>query len=82
LAGLVRERSLEAQVPGRETLRGTDLLFLRYHTRPEESGSEKVYDFSRASLSDRREHGQRDAERACAAMPRATGEPGLRVHRL
>lgn len=82
LAGLGRERSLEAQLPKRADQPGTDLMFLRYHAPLQESGSEKAYDFSRASLADRCEQGRQDAERALARLPERLGPAGLRVHRL
>jgi NTE family protein len=81
LAGLLRERGLEAQVPGRDKLPGTDLVFLRYQAPPDESGSEKPYDFSRASLAERREQGRTAMQRALANLPEVAGAPGLRVHR-
>jgi NTE family protein len=82
LNGLVRERALEARLSPEDKSGGTDLFYLSYRALPDESGSEKPYDFSRATLSDRRREGRADATAALAqlaSLPTA-GTPGLRVH--
>ena len=82
LEGLVRERALEARLAAGEDTAGTDLFYLSYRAVRDETGSEKPYDFSRATLADRRREGAADMgavlERI-AALP-ASAAPGLRVH--
>jgi NTE family protein len=82
LKGIERERALELRIPELARLPGTDLMFLRYQSPPHESGSEKPYDFSRATLADRAEQGRADAAKALEALPGSLGAPGLRVHRV
>jgi NTE family protein len=82
LAGLQRERALELQLPDRSGASGTDLMFLRYDSPPHETGLEKPYDFSRATLEDRRSQGAEHAHAALDGLPGTFGAPGLRVHRI
>ena len=82
LEGLVRERALEARLTAGDEAVGTDLLYLSYQAVRDETGAEKPYDFSRATLADRRREGAADMAAALerlAALP-VPGAPGLRVH--
>lgn len=81
LAGLQRERALEARLPEGAAVPGTDLYHLSYRPRDEEPGAEKPYDFSRATLADRRAAGAADAAVALT-MIEPTRAAGLRVHQI
>ena len=84
LQGLIRERALEARLPGERTCEGTEVFHLSYLAGPDDPGAEKPYDLTRATLTDRRCAGAADADAALAIL---TGlqrpfAPGLRVHRV
>ncbi|MBB5709894.1 patatin-like phospholipase family protein [Sphingomonas xinjiangensis] len=81
LAGLRRERALEARLGNSEA---TTLLHMSYRGPAHEAGQEKTYDFSPATLRDRQQAGAADTEAALAllaTLPQAP-EPGLHIHRI
>ena len=81
LAGLRRERALEARLGNAEA---TTLLHLSYRGPAHEAGQEKTYDFSPSTLRDRQQAGAADADAALALLaelPQAP-EPGLHIHRV
>ena len=58
------------------------MLFLSYHAPPDEAGAERMYDFSRRTLTDRWEAGALDmaeALRALAAEGAGERRPGLDI---
>jgi NTE family protein len=57
--------------------RSVDLRYLSYRGPPDEAASQKMFDFSRASLADRREAGFDDMAAALALPP--ADSPGLTV---
>ncbi|AUW57305.1 patatin [Sphingobium sp. SCG-1] len=84
LAGLVRERRLEAAAPQKSGGRGTDLIVVDHHEPDEPSRMEKVFDFSRATLRRRWFAGREAAQAALEQIRKGGAEaaPGLRVHDL
>ncbi|MEW6257371.1 MAG: patatin-like phospholipase family protein [Pseudomonadota bacterium] len=80
LAGIVRERALEARLDPQAP--GTDVILLSYQAGPDEAGPEKAFDFSRAAFDRRFQAGERDARAALALLDRlpAPGATGVRVH--
>ena len=78
LAGLVRERALEARL-GNEV--ATRVVAMAYHNTPIESGPEKTFDFSRATIDRRIAAGRADAAAALALAAARDGgtRPGLNV---
>ena len=81
LAGLRRERALEARLGSTEA---TTVLHLSYRGPAHEAGQEKTYDFSPATLRYRQQSGAEDAAAALAfftTLPSYSG-PGLDIHRI
>ncbi|MGK2908408.1 MAG: patatin-like phospholipase family protein [Sphingobium sp.] len=82
LAGLERERRLEAATEQRRSRAGTDLVMLDLREPQEPSRMEKIFDFSRASLLRRQEAGWKAGELALEVVASAGRESpaGLRIH--
>ncbi|UYY58212.1 patatin-like phospholipase family protein [Sphingomonas sp. S2-65] len=81
LAGLRRERALEARL---ESAEASTVLHLSYRGPAHEAGQEKTYDFSPATLRDREQSGADDAQAALALLRTLPEEsaPGLHIHRV
>lgn len=82
LAGLERERRLEANTEFGRSRAGTDLVMLDLREPQEPSRMEKIFDFSRASLSRRYEAGLKAGALALdvIASTDKLSPAGLRIH--